>query len=70
MRIRKGRDVERLLDRLMPDHEVVVVPEAVRRPTVAAFRRTLAMTPEERIDKAFALREFALSLRREIARSD
>ena len=70
MRTRKGRDAESVLDRLMPDHETIVVAEAVKRPTVAAFRRTLAMTPEERIDRAFGLLAFATSLRREIVRSD
>jgi hypothetical protein len=50
----------------MPEAELRV-RDAVKRPSASAFRRTQRMTPQQRIDRAFALLDFASSLRSEIA---
>lgn len=67
MRTRKGRSIESLLSRLTLPDESIPIRNQVKRPTATQYARNHSLTAEERIDRAFALLEFASSLRKDIA---
>lgn len=65
MRTRRGRSAESVIARLDPDREQDSWPirSQVKRPVLSQFERNRRLSPQERIDRAFALLEFADSLR-------
>lgn len=67
MRTRRGRSVESLVNKLAPPDGEWPIRSQVKRPTVGQYARNKRLTPEERIDRAFALLAFASSLRKEVA---
>lgn len=63
MRTRRGRSFESLMARLSPPDADFPLRHQVKRPTLFSYPRTRRLSPQERIDRSFALAEFAASLR-------
>lgn len=65
MRAKAGRSVESLLGRMEKGASAPIHLQ-VKRPTPSQYRRNQRLTPEQRIDRAFALLGFASSLRKDV----